>query len=93
MPPFYLLVLSALLLISPCYMIALLVFDSNTPPYRRTVRAVGSGILLKAGILGAVGILSLLIENQAMLGLPLLALGAISLAVVRAMQIEMGAKT
>jgi hypothetical protein len=92
MPPLHLLVLASLLLISPLYSIALILLDTHTPPYRRSVLALGSGVLLKTAIVAALGLLALISESRVILWLPLMGLGVVSLAVARVMQLETGSK-
>ncbi len=89
MPPLQFVFPALLLTLPALYSISLLVLDTETPPHCRTVRALGSGLLLKAGIVVALGVIGLLAgQSLVMAWLPLLMVTLGSIAALRIMQIE-----
>lgn len=90
MPPFHLLVLSALLLSPPTYAITLLMWDTRTPPHRRTVRALGSSIVMKNLIVVSFCLIGISIEQRWSLSLPLLISILVCIAAIRIMKIATG---
>lgn len=88
MPPLHTLVLASLTIIPFVYSLILLLADTQTPPYRRTVRALGSGFLIKGGISGALAAIGVVVEGQLLTSLPLLLVTLMCIAVFRIMQLE-----
>ncbi|MCB9435839.1 MAG: hypothetical protein H6673_02465 [Anaerolineales bacterium] len=88
MPPIHTLVLASLMLLPASYSIALLLLDTHTPPYQRTVRALGNSLLIKAGIGGALGMLGLFMEHRALTTLPLVVVVLAGAIALRIMQTE-----
>lgn len=88
MPPFHTLILASLMLLPASYSIALLLLDTHTPPYPRTVRALGNSLLIKAGVGGALGMIGLLMEHHVLTTLPLVVVILAGLIALRIMQIE-----
>lgn len=73
---------------SPLYAIALLLLDTQTAPKRRTVRAVGSSVVMKSLIVMSLSLISLGIDNRWSLGLPI-ALGLVVCVIaIRIMQLQ-----
>lgn len=88
MPPLHTLILAGLTISPFVYSLILLLGDTQTPPYRRTVRALGSGFLIKGCIGGALATIGLVVEGQLLTSLPLLFVTLTCIAVFRIMQLE-----
>jgi hypothetical protein len=88
MPPFHILLLALLLMITPLYSIAILLFNTEIRPRCRTIRALGGGVIFKASIIFGLGLISLFSGEQGTFWMPLLVAGLAIVAAYRIMQLE-----
>lgn len=83
MPLLQMIALSLLLLTPTCYTIALIQLDTQTAPHYRTVRAIGSGLILKTIIIAILSLLGFLVNPDAAYAAPLLLMFLVGLASIR----------
>ena len=88
MPPLFALTIALLLLVPPCYGVALILLDTHTPPRLRSTRALGGTFLCKTAITAGLILLGVLVEGQKFHPLSLLVMALPVIAVVRVMQNE-----
>lgn len=88
MPPFHTLILALLLIITPLYSIAILLFNTEINPRCRTIRALGSSVIVKAYIIFGLGVVSLLVEGQGTTWMPLLVSFLATFAAYRILYLE-----
>lgn len=88
MPPLHILILASLVIITPIYSIAILIFDTKLQPHCRTIRALGSGIIMKSFIIVGLGLIGFLTEGRGAVWMPLLIACMAAIAAYRMMQLE-----
>lgn len=88
MPPAETLVVALLLLIPPCFMIAIVTLDTQTRPYRRTKRALGAGLIAKATSAGLLSMVGFAVTPSSVYLAPLAIFGASIFATIRILHVS-----